>query len=236
MVSLCLLASCQHFAPGRKEGPTETGRDQSSKSWPKKNWPNASQILDRQKQRLANEPLHPNEVLQRYVQRVGQYVSLHLEMSGPNLNCSESQERRWPKAGIRFILVQSERTEMSVFPEGTVWVPSSIVAKLASEDALAGWMAQAGTHVICGAGQWSAERGDLNFSPEETRVADRGATLALYRAGYWVPDYAASLFSKGFSERQKMVQRDWLKIQSQRQIKNTGERRAARYSDILKLL
>jgi hypothetical protein len=44
------------------------------------------------------------------------------------------------------------------------------------------------------------------------------------------------LLQAGYAEREKLVQRDWLKIQAQRQIQNTSELRAARFSDVLKQL
>lgn len=223
LVSLMfVLSSCQHFS--RREGSAQIS------------WPQADEILASQRQRLVSEPQHANEDLQRYVQRVGQYVTLHLELEGPNLKCHANQERQWPKSGFRFVVVQADRAAMSVFPDGTLWISARQLRSLKSEDALAGWLAQAATHVICGAGQWSKTTGELNFSPAELVVADRGATLALYRAGYWLPEYSASLLQAGYAEREKLVQRDWLKIQAQRQIQNTSELRAARFSDVLKQL
>jgi predicted Zn-dependent protease len=222
ILALISLSSCQHLSRGQDVAEVR--------------WPHVEQILMIQKQRLEADPLHASEDLQRYVQRVGQYVSLHLEMSGPNLRCAADRERQWPRAGFRFVVVHSKRSDLSVFPEGTIWISSSLLQELKSEDALAGWVAQAATQVVCGAGQWSKEQGQLNFSPEEIRVADRGATLALYRAGYWLPEYAASLLKAGYVEREQSVQRDWLRIQAQRQIKNTREQRAHRYQEALKQL
>ncbi|HRK07766.1 MAG TPA: hypothetical protein PLZ57_08360 [Pseudobdellovibrionaceae bacterium] len=223
LVSLTmLLCSCQHLS--RSEVVAQI------------NWPKADEVLASQRQRLVSEPPHASEDLQRYVQRVGQYVTLHLELQGPNLSCDAHRERQWPKSGFRFVVVQSDRTDVSVFPDGTLWISSQQLRGLKSEDALAGWIAHAATHVICGAGQWSKSKGELNFSPAELAVADRGASLALYRAGYWLPEYSASLLQAGYAEREKRVQRDWLKIQAQRQIQNTSELRAARFSDVLKQL
>jgi hypothetical protein len=223
MVSLAmLLCSCQHLL--RSEDTAQI------------NWPKAEEILASQRQRLVSESPHASEDLQRYVQRVGQYVTLHLELEGPNLSCHAHHERQWPKSGFRFVVVQSARAGVSAFPDGTLWISTQQLRSLKSEDALAGWIAQAATHLICGAGQWSKAKGELSFSPAELVVADRGASLALFRAGYWLPEYSASLLQAGYAEREKLVQRDWLKIQAQRQIQNTSELRAARFSDVLKQL
>jgi len=82
---------------------------------------------------LGASKLHPDQNLQRYVNRVGKWVAMH----------SERAELPWS-----FGVIDTETINAFAMPGGTVIVSSGLVRQLASESELAGVLAHEIAHVV----------------------------------------------------------------------------------------
>lgn len=82
---------------------------------------------------LGAAPLHPDQNLQRYVNRVGKWLALH----------SERADLPWT-----FGVVDTETINAFALPGGSVIVSSGLLRRLASESELAGVLAHEIAHVV----------------------------------------------------------------------------------------
>jgi beta-barrel assembly-enhancing protease len=82
---------------------------------------------------LGAAPLHPDQNLQRYVNRVGRWVALH----------GERPDLPWT-----FGVIDTETINAFAFPGGTVMVSYGLIKRLNSESELAGALAHEVAHVV----------------------------------------------------------------------------------------
>ena len=82
---------------------------------------------------LGAAPLHPDERLQRYVNRVGRWVAAH----------SERADLPWT-----FGVIRNETINAFAMPGGTVMISHGLLKKLQSESELAGVLAHEIAHVV----------------------------------------------------------------------------------------
>jgi predicted Zn-dependent protease len=82
---------------------------------------------------LGAAPLHPDQNLQRYVNRVGRWVALH----------GERPDLPWT-----FGVIDTETINAFAFPGGTVMISYGLLKRLGSESELAGALAHEVAHIV----------------------------------------------------------------------------------------
>lgn len=201
---------------------------------------------------LKRFPRIENDEAQVYLNKVGQYVALHLDNGKKNIKCVGGREKALPLKGFRFTMVSASKPMTVSVPGGFVFISDSMVKSLKSEDELAGVLAHEATHVVCqdgfsGAMLDAARSSDVfletSFSKTQEKVADRGALVALYKSGHWPMSYIALIESfqdqtasrhPGSVERVNWLKHDYLKME--KRVRDTQSVRAKRFETFQKLL
>lgn len=116
-------------------------------------------VAARQLATLGTEPLPPTEPLVRYVDQVGQYLALVAEAVGNSSAPDRAdraervlENRPWPLAGYRFLVLPLEEPRATASPSGTVMISTGFLRKLESEEELAAVLAHEVAHVQRGHG------------------------------------------------------------------------------------
>ncbi len=116
-------------------------------------------VAARQLATLGTEPLPPTEPLARYVDQVGQYLALVAEAVGNSSAPDRAdraervlENRPWPLAGYRFLVLPLEEPRATASPSGTVMISTGFLRKLQSEEELAAVLAHEIAHVQRGHG------------------------------------------------------------------------------------
>jgi predicted Zn-dependent protease len=116
-------------------------------------------VAARQLATLGVEPLPATDPLVRYVDQVGQYLALVAEAVGNSsapdrANRAERvlENRPWPLAGFRFLVLPLDEPRATASPSGTVMITTGFVRKLRSEEELAAVLAHEVAHVQRGHG------------------------------------------------------------------------------------
>lgn len=204
-----------------------------------------------------------DEAVSLYINRVGQYVALHLDPGGKNIKCMSGRAKQTPSNGFRFGVVRSSERMAIGLPGGFVYVSSALVHDLRNEDELAGVLAHEATHIVCQDGLTEMEEAlagpvteDIRtvaarsyeaffkqvFSSQQEKVADRGALLGMYRAGYFpleAIDFVGKLGERPMDrhpaapERVAWMKKDFAKMQK-KGVVNTQKARAARFAEFKK--
>jgi beta-barrel assembly-enhancing protease len=116
-------------------------------------------VAARQLATLGVDPLPPADPLARYVEQVGQYLALVAEAVG-NASAPDRadrpervlENRPWPLAGYRFLVLPLEEPRATASPSGTVMISTGFLQRLQSEEELAGVLAHEVAHVQRGHG------------------------------------------------------------------------------------
>jgi len=116
-------------------------------------------VAARQLATLSTEPLPPTEPLVRYVDQVGQYLALVAEAVGNSSAPDRAdrpervlENRPYPLAGYRFLVLPLEEPRATASPSGTVMISTGFLRKLQSEEELAAVLAHEVAHVQRGHG------------------------------------------------------------------------------------
>lgn len=201
---------------------------------------------------MKKYPLLESETESLYINTVGQYVAKHLDLGPKNIKCANKKDKVLPAKGFRFaVLDTDDKVSMSV-PGGYVFVSKGLISTLKSEDELAGILAREATHGVCqdgvggGLAQGNVKAFDKFFQKKVSRrqgkMADRGALMALYRAGYFPSDYIGHMESlattpqAGLSssvERVNWLKKDYAKM-VRKGVVNTQKARASRFDEFKK--
>jgi predicted Zn-dependent protease len=116
-------------------------------------------VAARQLATLGVDPLPPSEPLARYVDQVGQYLALVAEAVGNSSAPDRAdraervlENRPWPMAGYRFLVLPLEEPRATASPSGTVMISTGFLQRLQSEEELAAVLAHEVAHVQRGHG------------------------------------------------------------------------------------
>jgi len=201
---------------------------------------------------LKKYPLLENEAVTLYLNNVGQYVGKHLDLGGKNIKCANKLDKVLPVKGFRVAAVDADEKVAVGLPGGFIFVSKGLLEGMKSEDELAGILAREATHIVCqdglnvAAGEVNAKVFEKFFkkklSRRQGKMADRGALMALYRAGYFPADYiahmeaAVSAPTPGYTSTMERV--NWLKKDYSKMVKkgvvNTQKSRVARFEEFKK--
>lgn len=202
----------------------------------------------------SKEKIVDNEKVSLYVNRVGQYVSYHLDTGPKNMKCVGGGEKILPMNGFRFGVIQSANKEVVALPGGFIFISTGLLADMKTEDQLAGALAHAATNVVCQHGITRIHK-VLDTVPREQqaaayekiwkaglpirfqKVADRGAMMALFRAGYFPEDYVQFVEKMGSpdaTERVTWMKKDLSKMQESG-VTDTKKSRNARFLDFKRM-
>jgi predicted Zn-dependent protease len=116
-------------------------------------------VAARQLATLGVEPLAATDPVARYVDQLGQYLALVAEAVG-NTNGPDRSERPerildnrpWPQAGYRFLVLPLEEPRATGGPGGTVMISTGFLRSLQSEEELAAVLSHEVAHVQRGHG------------------------------------------------------------------------------------
>lgn len=198
---------------------------------------------------MKKYPPVQSETALLYLNRVGQYVTMHLDLRSKNIKCANGKLQQFPSRGFRFGAVKSNEKMSMALPGGYIVVSTALIASLKTEDELAGVLAHEATHLACQDGMGSVASMALEkiasapFSLRQEKVADRGALLALYRSGYFPADYIShteaaldggSARHVASPDRPKWLKKDYAKMQSKVDA-GTQKSRVARFAEFKKL-
>lgn len=158
----------------------------------------AGEVLGDEEMELAKANLDPNQVVQigrdmsvalvekyplveddkviSYLNKVGQYVSLHLDNGPKNIKCGGGKEKLLPAEGFRFAALKTDEKLAMSFPGGYVYISTGMLKSLKSEDQLAAILAHEATHVICQDGVAEIENAALKKGV--SKAAEGGMSLA----------------------------------------------------------
>ncbi|MDY7225133.1 M48 family metalloprotease [Hyalangium rubrum] len=116
-------------------------------------------VAARQLATLGVEPLPATDPLARYVDQVGQYLTLVAEAVGNSSAPDRAhrperilENRPWPLAGYRFLVLPMDEARATGSPSGTVMISTGFLRKLQSEEELAAVLAHEVAHVQRGHG------------------------------------------------------------------------------------
>jgi predicted Zn-dependent protease len=243
---------------------------------------------------LEKYPLLEDDRVTSYLNKVGQYVALHLDNGPKNIKCGAGKEKLLPAEGFRFAALKTDEKIAMSFPGGYVYLSTGMLKDIKSEDQLAGVLAHEATHVVCQDGLAEIENAALKkgvtqaakggleiaknsglgvdtgneaadqiieeeagevateliakayerffqnpFSRDQEKVADRGALLAAYRAGYFPADYivftqalSADQTSRhpASSDRVAWLKKDYAKM-AKKGVQNTQAARSKRFAE-----
>lgn len=190
-----------------------------------------------------------------YLNRVGQYVALHMDNGPKNVKCVAGGEKVLPAGGFRFGVIRSKNKQTIALPNGFIFISDALIADLKSEDQLAGLLAHEATNVVCQHGMARMQKAADSVSRDKLattyaklwqtnlplrfkKVGDRGALLALYKAGYYPEDYlqlVEGMGTKEASDRVVLLKKDYAKMQ-QKGVVDTKKSRQARFVEFQKML
>lgn len=196
---------------------------------------------------LRLHPMISDKALLEYANRVGQYVALHINATEKSVRCADGKPMTKPASGIRVAIISDESADAFSVPGGFVFVPSGLVAKLRSEDQLAGVIAHEMMHTMCGddtpanlaavatdPGSVVTDVMTRPYSRQQLAAADRAAVVALYRAGYYPNHYVRHVYENeeigkhsAGKARSPSMQKDVAKLASK--IEKTVDARRSRY-------
>lgn len=196
---------------------------------------------------LKKYPLLESETETLYLNNVGQYVAKHLDLGKKNIKCANKKEKVLPAKGFRFATLDTDEKVAMGMPGGYIFVSKGLIATMKTEDELAGVLAREATHVVCqdgvvgAANQWNAGTFEKFFRKKTSRrqgkMADRGALMALYRAGYFPADYVAHM-EANIGTTTTMERVNWLKKDYAKMVKkgvaNTQKSRTTRFDEFKK--
>lgn len=116
-------------------------------------------VATRQAAALGVEPLPATEPVARYVDQLGQYLSLVAEAVGNTNGPDRSEQperilanRPWPQAGYRFLVLPLDEPRATGGPGGTVMISTGFLRSLESEEELAAVLSHEVAHVQRGHG------------------------------------------------------------------------------------
>ncbi len=121
-------------------------------------------------------PLVEDDKVIAYLNKVGQYVSLHLDNGPKNIKCGGGKEKLLPAEGFRFAALKTDETLAMSFPGGYVYISTGMMKALKSEDQLAAILAHEATHVVCQDGLAEIENAALKKGV--SKAAEGGMSLA----------------------------------------------------------
>ncbi|MEK7357403.1 MAG: M48 family metalloprotease [Bdellovibrionota bacterium] len=196
---------------------------------------------------MRQHPMISDKPLLEYVNKVGQYVAMHINPSEKSVRCADSRPMVKPAKGIRVAVISSDDADAFSVPGGFIFVPSGLVAKLRSEDQLAGVIAHEMMHTMCGddvpanvaaaatdPGSLVSDAMTKPYTRPQLQAADRAAVVALYRAGYYPNHYIRHVYENeeagkhsAGKARSPFMQKDVAKLSSK--IERTVDARRARY-------
>jgi predicted Zn-dependent protease len=121
-------------------------------------------------------PLVEDDKVISYLNKVGQYVSLHLDNGPKNIKCGGGKEKLLPAEGFRFAALKTDEKLAMSFPGGYVYISTGMLKSLKSEDQLAAILAHEATHIICQDGLAEIENAALKKGV--SKAAEGGMSLA----------------------------------------------------------
>lgn len=203
---------------------------------------------------VAKEKMLDSDKVVLFANRVGQYVAFHLDTGPKNMKCVGGGEKVLPPNGFRFAIVHSTDKESIAMPGGFIYISDALLSELTSEDQMAGIFAHEATNVVCQHGMSRMQKiaDTVPIDKQEPRmeklwksalpirfkkVADRGAMMALYNAGYSPGAYIEIVEKMGGPEsveRVATMKKDFAKMQAKGLV-DTMKSRAARFSDFKKM-
>lgn len=203
---------------------------------------------------VGKSQLLDSDKVSLYVNRVGQYTAFHLDTGPKNMKCVGGGDKIMPLNGFRFAVLHAPEKESIALPGGWIFITDSLLSELKSEDQLAGVLAHEATNVVCQhgmarmqkvadsvpkAGQAAAYDKILKSTlpMPYKKVADRGAMMALYRAGYSPEEYVSlveKMSGPESADRIARMKKDLAKMQ-QKGLVDTKKARAARFAEFKKM-
>ena len=199
---------------------------------------------------LREHPAIADQAIIDYVNKVGQYTTLHLAVADKAYKCTSGHTMMQPSAGFRVAVIgmMDEAKAFSV-PNGTIFLTSALIGQMKSEDQLAGVIAHEAMHSICGddlpndiakaalnPADAVAEIMARPFTHAELVQADRAAVVAMFKAGYYPNHYVRFVYENEAlpigrhmdgHERASMMSKDVAKLSQK--IEKTVDARRARY-------
>jgi hypothetical protein len=203
---------------------------------------------------VSKERLLDSDKVMLFVNRVGQYAAYHLDTGPKNIKCVGGPEKVFPLNGFRFAVFHSLEKQSVALPGGFIFISDALLGDMTTEDQLAGVLAHEVTNVVCQHGMSRIQK-VLDSVPKEKhsasferiwksrlparfkKVSDRGALLALYKAGYYPEDYVQFIEKMGgtnSAERVAWMKEDLGKMQA-KGVTDTKKSRAARFADFKKM-
>ncbi|CAN5540128.1 M48 family metalloprotease [soil metagenome] len=180
--TLCLIAAvsglsaCQTMKSATSAVGDMTGDETMSMAKNKMSPDQVQQIgHDMSAALIKKYPLVENDKITLYLNRVGQYVALHLDNGAKNIKCSGGKEKLLPYKGFRFAAIQSDEKLAMSLPGGYVFVSTGFLKDMKTEDELAGVLAHEATHVVCQDGMTEVENAALKQGV--AKAAGAGASL-----------------------------------------------------------
>ena len=173
-------------------------------------------VAARQLATLGTEPLPSTEPLARYVDQVGQYLALVAEAVGNSSAPDRAdraervlENRPWPLAGYRFLVLPLEEPRATASPSGTVMISTGFLRQLRSEEELAAVLANEVAHVQRGHGvEVLKDFMCQHAARQEASASLRGSGQSTGRNAKATPgellegaaEGAASLYREGFPQ------------------------------------
>lgn len=203
---------------------------------------------------VQKEQLLDSDKVSLYVNRVGQYAAYHLDTGPKNLKCIGGGEKIMPMNGFRFGVIHTKAKETIALPGGFIFISDALLADMKTEDQLAGVLAHEAINVVCQHGMSRVQK-VLDSVPKDQqaaayervwkmglpirfkKVADRGAMLALFKAGYFPEDYVQFVEKSGgpdANERATWMKKDLAKMQA-KGVVDTKKSRNARFLDFKRM-
>ncbi len=203
---------------------------------------------------VAKDHLLDSDKVTLFVNRVGQYATFHLDTGPKNIKCVGGPDKILPLNGFRFGVVHSAEKQTFALPGGFIFISDALLADITTEDQLAGVLAHEATNVVCQHGMSRIQKVSDSVARENQaaafekiwksslpvrfkKVADRGALLSLYKAGYFPEDYVQfieKMDGADAADRVAWMKKDLVKMQ-QKGVVDTKKSRAARFKDFKKM-
>jgi predicted Zn-dependent protease len=167
-------------------------------------------VTDRQLTLLGVQPLPTTDPVARYVDQVGQYLALVAESVG-NANAPDRADRpeklldnrAWPLAGYRFLVLPLEEPRATGNPGGAVMITTGFLRSLQSEEELAAVLVHEVVHVQRGHGVEALKAFMCQYEARQQssaalRVFGRGPQSTRSDEQLGAAEEAANLYREGF--------------------------------------
>jgi predicted Zn-dependent protease len=176
VIAALSLAACETMKEATSSVGEMTGDETMSLAKNKMSPDQVQQLGHEMSEALIRKyPLVEDEKITLYLNKVGQYVAMHLDNGAKNIKCSGGKAKMLPYKGFRFSAIKSDEKLAMSMPGGYVFVSTGFLKDMKTEDELAGVLAHEATHVVCQDGMTEVENAALKKGV--AKAAGAGASL-----------------------------------------------------------